>query len=98
MIYKYPIQLYETVVRMPRGAHVLSCADQHGTICIWAAVDTKAIEVERLFLVFTTGAPLVESGLYRDAPRWTLPGEFVATVLMNGGSFVVHVFDGGEVS
>ena len=96
VIYKYPISLCESVVRMPRGARVLSCAEQRGALFVWAAVNEKAETVEQLFLVFTTGNMMCESGLYRDSQEW--PGEFLSTVLMNDGSFVVHVFDGGEVS
>lgn len=94
-IFKYPLQLSETVVGMPRGARVLSCAEQYGMLCVWAAVDHGEPNVPRLFFAFPTGAPMAESGIHRK-PQAAI-GEFVGTVLMNSGSFVVHVFDGGEV-
>ena len=65
---------------MPKGATVLSVANQQDTLCLWAMVDPAAPEVFREFDVLGTGKAI---------PEWERV--FIGTVLI--GQFVWHVFE-----
>jgi hypothetical protein len=80
-IWKFPLEVtdYQNV-RMPKGAEILSVADQYGVVCVWAMVDSDAELEDRMFYIFGTGNPVSE----------TLPWQFVGSVQQN--IFVWHVF------
>jgi hypothetical protein len=81
-IWKFPLPIRDMVsLTMPVGAKVLSVAEQHGDLCLWAVVDDTAPRMERIFYVFGTGNPIVGVGTSR----------FVGTVLM--APFVWHIFE-----
>lgn len=67
-------------VMLPEGAEILSAAEQYGAICIWFRGDPTAPKTERLIAICGTG---------HGAPN----GRFIDTVLMVGGSIVMHVFE-----
>ena len=67
---------------MPGGAEVISCANQGGRLQIWAVVDPASNLVERKFDVIMTGEDI------EKAKR-----SFIQTVLLNAGTYVVHVFE-----
>lgn len=80
-IYKYTLALTDTqVIRLPKGAEILSIQEQHGHICLWAVVDTDAEKVERFVDIVGTGNPMLTD----------MRTSFVATVQQ--GVFVWHVF------
>ncbi len=82
-IYKYPLQLGETILKLPFGAQVLTAQDQGGTITIWALVNTEDIQPEtRKFTVVGTGHTLPDSA---DVSNW------IAT--LQQGQYVWHVFE-----
>ncbi len=58
-IWKYQLPLLERfVMRLPDGAQIIRIADQGGMLWAWAAVDTEAPLVERIFRAFKTGAAM----------------------------------------
>ena len=58
-IYKYELEVSELQeIYMPQGAGVLDVQNQNGKICVWAEVDTEAIEVKYTFAIFGTGQEL----------------------------------------
>lgn len=68
-------------VPMPRGAVVISAANQDGSLCIWAMVNPDHPTVGREFNVIGTG-----NKVDADVER-----VFIDTVLI--GPFVWHVFE-----
>lgn len=87
-IWKYQIDVKtNTLLKMPKGAIVLSVQNQHETICLWAQVDPNHSEIEeRLFQVFGTGATLPEEEEFTKRIH-------IDTVQMLKGSLVLHVFE-----
>lgn len=73
----------EQWIEMPEGARLLSAATQFNTPTIWAQVDTEAQKGQRRIVTCVTGGGL---------PNGNLP--FIGTCVMDGGDFVLHVFDG----
>jgi hypothetical protein len=69
-------------VFMPEG-RVLSLQWQHGTLCIWAAVDPASARSPRKFAFFKSGRQL--HGI--DANK------YIGTVQTMGASPVWHVFE-----
>lgn len=93
VIYKYPIDGFKSVVRLPYRSEVLSIdMDPNHVLSMWAVHDPddeKGREVEYEVLVVPTGMPT-------DEPLWVL-GEcpehgfgFFKTIVTNG--FVWHIF------
>jgi hypothetical protein len=70
---------------MPAGARVRSAAAQADEAVMWAEVDDGAPKEVRHFYLSATGDPLV-------APEGRRL-EFVATVVLRGGSNVLHVYE-----
>lgn len=85
-IYKYQLNpspgLQE--IKMPRGARVLSVQEQANQIQVWAVVNTDHPEEGRYFRLHMTGDDASQSNALR------LPN--AATVQLDGGLFVLHVF------
>lgn len=79
-IYKYDLK---EGIQMPRGARVLSAQAQHGKPVIWAVVDPEEPMEARRFAVITTGGM---------EPPLTGVADFVGTVQLAEGQFVIHVF------
>lgn len=88
-IYKYKVEMSEDfLIRMPKGAEVLSVQVQHGRVQIWARVDTSQPEVPYRFGVHGTGHELYD--FTENAP-------FIGTFQIAEGSLVFHLFGGEEV-
>lgn len=83
--FEWPSAFFSGVaeINMPRGAEVIHAAEQFGKIQLWARVDPAALIEPKRFALCLTGAP---------APT-ILDGRFIATLILNGGSFVVHIFE-----
>ncbi len=84
-VWKYPIPKLSSVVtlEMPRGAHVLSVAIQHGVVTLWARVgDGTAGTEQRNFRVCGTG---------HEVPADV--GRFIGTVLTEDGGLVWHIWE-----
>jgi len=83
-IWKYELNITDTqAVLMPAGAEILSVANQHGTLCLWATVDETAAGRSRVIEVIGTGHVI---DLYESNRR-----RFIGTVLMD--TLVWHVFE-----
>lgn len=86
-IHKYRVEPVDKAkITMPRGAVLLSVAEQYGEIVVWAWVDPDVPMVTRNLYVVGTGSP---ADHIADLP-------FVGTVVMMSGTLVLHIFDGGE--
>ncbi len=87
-VWKFPLRDdSEAIIRMPKGAQVLSVQVQDGQPMVWALVDAQEKPVRRKFWVVGTGWTVNPDGL----------GTFVGTIQLAGGALVFHIFDGGEV-
>lgn len=69
---------------LPAGSIPLTCQLQAEQLCLWAICDTdSSLPREKfVFWIFGTGHPLLEM----------LPGMYMGTVQLSGGSLVFHIF------
>lgn len=83
-VHKWPLVISHIQwIEMPEEAQILSLQVQHGTPHIWALVDPeKPATQRRFFEMYGTGNSI--------APD---PGPYVGTFQLNGGNFVLHVFE-----
>jgi hypothetical protein len=91
-IHKYPVEIGDSSARMPQCAKILTCQIQAGVPCVWALVDTQQPRVDRLFDWHGTGHIIVPS----TRPNTSYDGVYVATVQLEDGALVFHLFDLGE--
>ena len=85
-IYKFKLDIEDMrLVRMPKGAKILSVQNQREEVCIWAEVDPDAHQTIRRIAIHGTGHTV------------TPGGQFVGTFQLSGGDFVGHVYDHGEI-
>ncbi len=91
-VFKFELQ-ETTVLRLPVGAQIVSVDNQNGKVCMWVVGDfpnyipcnpnqSEGEFVHRKFGVYLTGQ--------------YIPHEHpvaIGTVLLDGGSFVAHVFE-----
>lgn len=87
-IYKYELELTSRqMLALPVDAEILCIQAQHGTLQLWAIVDTSpTAEVEsRTFEICGTGQQLTE---LTDEYRFHL-----GTVQMTNGNLVWHIFE-----
>lgn len=83
VIYKYRLDITDCQnILLPKDSALLSVKMQHGTMCLWALVDTSNPVEYQEFYVIGTGNPIPEK-VIKNA-------NFLSTVL--DGSFVWHVF------
>jgi hypothetical protein len=97
IIFKYNVDLTQAprddiyLIDMPRGAALLSCAEQHGKIAIWAKIPVNKKmgtgDCMRRVMVVCSGAE------FEDNPQAT----YLGTAQLKQGMMVVHIFDLGEV-
>ena len=82
-IWKFPLEVTDNnVIKMPKGAQILSVQVQHNIPCLWAAVDPEAELETRTIFTVGTGHPIS-----LDA------GRFIGTYQLNYGRFMGHVFE-----
>jgi hypothetical protein len=67
----------------PRYAHVVSVGAQNGAVAVWLWVDTTQPKTARRVALVETGG---------SCPSFE-QGQFRGTVLLLGGSYVLHVFE-----
>ena len=83
-IWKFSLDLQEySEIEMPQGATVLTVQVQHGTIRLWAIVDTEAPKQPRMFQVCGTGASMLEN----------VERSYIGTVQLQGGRYIFHIFE-----
>lgn len=85
VIWKFELDVGVNRLKMPPISKLLYVAEQYGALCIWAECLENTAPGERCIEVVLTG-----SKVPRDA-------KYVGTVLLRDGSFVVHVYDHGEM-
>lgn len=88
-VWKFPIEVGATEVKMPRGAEVLHVGAQDELPMLWALVDVDAAPEVRRFVLLATGEP------WRDDPSMVMI--YQGTVLLFDGAFVGHIFEGVPV-
>ncbi|MGJ8680497.1 DUF7352 domain-containing protein [Paraglaciecola sp.] len=81
VIWKYTLTP-AILIEIPKGAEILSVAEQNNEICLWALVDPNAELEAREFHVFGTGHNITIKGF-----------DFIGTALLENGSLVFHVFE-----
>ena len=81
VIWKYTLSP-AILIKIPKGAQLLSVAEQNNNICMWALVDPNADLEVREFHIFGTGHDITIKNL-----------DFVGTALLDNGSLVSHVFE-----
>jgi hypothetical protein len=60
-IWKFEIAIVAPgLIRMPKGAEILTVQTQHGVPCVWAIVDPQAEKEDRYFEILGTGQPVYE--------------------------------------
>ena len=82
-IWKYVIDP-AAEIDMPWGAEILCIQAQNDVACMWALVDPTARTIKRKFSVYGTGQVIPE-----------VPGKYLGTFQLHGGSLVFHVFEEG---
>ena len=83
-IWKYiVVHAGENEIEVPMGAQLVHCDNQHEKLCAWLLVDPNEQRMETIALcVVNTGQPI---------PMHSV-GSRIHTVLLRGGTRVVHVF------
>lgn len=80
-------ELLITEVELPLSSSVLKIAEQHGKPVVWMQVVGSMVE-SRKFVLLATGVTLSD----RAAAELDRDYQFVDTIQLNGGHFVLHVF------
>lgn len=84
-IFKFPLPLIGLqVIPLAIGAEILCVQQQANRPFLWALVDPQARHMDLMFGVFQTGQEIAE-----------IPGttkEYIGTIQLNQGSYVMHVF------
>jgi len=81
-VYKYPLLLHTHGLMLPKGAQVLSVIEQYGGVVLYALVEDTETRTEPLsYQVCGTGHSVIVDGY-----------EFINTVSLQGGTFILHVF------
>jgi len=82
-VYKYPLELADVQdVRLPRASEILHVAEQHGSLFLWAWVNTSEPHESVTIAICGTGHPTPEPHEARH----------IGSVVMTGGHLVWHVF------
>lgn len=85
-ILKYPLAIKDKQeIWMPEGSKILSVQEQYKELFVWVLADMDKPVRGHTFAIHGTGHPLPE---IHDYYKY-----YVATVLMNGGALVWHVFN-----
>lgn len=85
VVHKYPLACMSgrALVTMPRRRRVLSLQAQDNVPCVWAMIDPDSPLETVAFDCVPTGVPVPETA-----------GPYLGTVLLDGGVFVLHIFEG----
>lgn len=83
-IYKFELEITDDqTIDLYQDYYYLGVAEQNGTLCLWALVDTESAKVPMKIRIFGTGHPFRE-----EANEYLVP---LGSVVMREG-FVWHVF------
>ena len=86
-IWKYPLNVVdEQIVRLPKGAILMTVVSQYDNVCMYALVDPDEKDYEpRTIRLYGTGHELDE--------REHVIHRFLGSCITMGGSLVWHVFE-----
>lgn len=84
-VWKFPLREVRNPISLPEGAQLLTVAEQHGEVVLWARVDDTRPPVYRDVYLVGTGTEVPEEA-----------GAFIGTAVCAGGSLVFHAFDQRE--
>ena len=87
-IWKFILSPYNPATLMPKGAKILTAAEQREQLFIWAEVDPAAPTETRAFEIFGTGDEIPN-----DVDR-----QYIGTAFFHGGSRVFHVYEPKEAA
>lgn len=79
VIYKFPLQVGENLVEIPKGYAVKYFGSQETNLFIWATLDPEGRKISARFVVLGTGQPIPD-GVYHVASTQV-------------GPFVWHLFE-----
>jgi len=82
-IWKYPLDLEQTAINMPKDAQVLAVQAQGTVPMLWAMVDPEAELERRQFYTFDTGHNIPDDLIL----------SFIDTFQIRDGMYVFHVFE-----
>jgi len=85
MIFKYELDrnITEQWIELGENAVILSTGEQDGKPHVWALIHPEDTPRKHKFIVLGTGDPIPHNGL---------PGCFLGTVILDNGSYVIHIF------
>lgn len=84
-VWKFPLEVADVqVITVPAAARWLDARMQHGSLCLWALVDTAMPKTRATVRITGTGHE-------RDD---LLHSEYVSSFHLDGGALVFHVFAG----
>jgi hypothetical protein len=87
-VWKYELSIHKLqpndliTIQLPVGADILTVHEQHGSICLWALVNTNATKIERTFRIAGTGHNLANGNF-----------KYIGTAFLEDGALVFHVFE-----
>lgn len=82
-IWKYALaQTDVQTLWMPEGATILCVQSQHGTLFLWASVNSESQEAHRVIEIHGTGNPMPNGSR-----------SYIGTVQMMGAALVWHIFE-----
>lgn len=62
-VYKYPMKITgKQTIQMPEDSLTILVAEQNGTLCMWAEVDTESPLEEKEFYIYGTGHEISHDG------------------------------------
>ena len=87
-IWKYPLEITNAqIIKMPKGAKILSVQIQNKKPCIWVMVDPDNDLLPKTLYSIGTGFN-VDDEIDND-----IETRYIGTYQVQGGSFVFHVFE-----
>lgn len=85
-IFKYTLETTDQqILKLPKGAKILSLQTQNNIPCIWAMIDTHAIETEEQHIINTYGTG-------HQLPLDMSNQVFLGTYQLMNGALTFHVF------
>lgn len=82
LIYKYKLDIADRqAIDLPVNARIIKCEEVFNDVFIWAIIKAENALEKVEFAIYGTGHPLPDD-----------PGIYLNTLILNKGSFVIHVF------
>jgi hypothetical protein len=82
-VFKYHLPLGDIVtIKLPAGAQILDVNIQHGSVYLWALVNSERVLEDRTFRIAGTGHEIKQ-----------IPTKHIGTIRLSDGDLVFHVFE-----